>query len=465
MDTVIRNAVLVDGGESGRADQAAAIDVGIEGGRIAQLGGVMVAPQEIDAAGRYVLPGGIDGHVHLTPAGSDPRSYRWCDDFAAGSAAALAGAITTVGNMSHPGRHESVATAIARDAADGVANSRCDFFLHPILMDPSRAELDALAELHAAGHTGVKIFLSFRRFDRAVSGYLDALREVGARGGVALIHCEDVALMDCACTIMREEGRLSAEHFPAGRPVAAERAATERAVAMSEVTGCPIYVVHLSSLQALDACRAGQARGTRVEIETRPIYLFLTEERFAEAGGARYAGAPPLREARDVEGLWAALAQGSIATVATDHAPWKLADKLDPAFDATDLRLGMSELETMLPMLWWAGVRTGRLSVSRFVEITSTNPAKLFGLYPRKGTLAVGSDADLVIWNNEETRIINGADGYSNADYSPYDGWSVTGWPDVVMSRGEVMVQGGRLTNAARPGRGQLARRGPTQLR
>jgi dihydropyrimidinase len=234
---------------------------------------------------------------------------------------------------------------------------------------------------------------------------------------------------------------------------------------MGEVSGCPIYVVHLSSLAALDACRAAQARGTVVEVETRPIYLFLTEERFAEAGGARYAGAPPLRAGRDVDGLWAGLSQGSISTVATDHAPWKLADKLDPAFDATDLRLGMAELETMLPMLWWAGVRTGRLSLSRFVEVTATNPAKLFGLYPRKGTIAVGSDADLVIWDPEQTRTIDGRGGYSNADYSPYDGWSVTSWPDLVMSRGTVVVQGGRLTADAGPGRGRLAERGPTQRR
>ena len=259
----------------------------------------------------------------------------------------------------------------------------------------------------------------------------DLFRRVADLGGIALVHCEDVALMDCACTILREQGRLEAEHFPAGRPVAAERAATERAVAMGEVTGCPIYIVHLSSLAALDACRAAQARGTNVEVETRPIYLFLTEERFAEAGGARYAGAPPLRSQRDVDGLWAAMAQGSIATVATDHAPWTLAQKLDPALDATDLRLGMAELETMLPMLWWAGVRTGRLSVSRFVELTSTNPAKLFGMYPRKGTIAVGSDADLVVWNADEQRVIDGTGGYSNADFSPYDGWSVIGWPEI----------------------------------
>lgn len=460
MDCVIRGATVVTAGTV-----SPNTDIGIEGGRIVQLGGSMQAAQEIDAQGRFVLPGGIDAHVHLTAAGSEPHSYRWVDDFAAGTAAALAGGITTVGNMSHPGRDESILTAVQRDAADGSANARCDFFLHPVLMEPSAAELDAVAELHGAGHTSVKVFLSFRRFDRSVSGFLEAFRKVAALGGIAAVHCEDVALMDCACTMLREEGRLSAEHFPEGRPVAAERAATERAVAMSEVTGCPIYVVHLSSQAALDACRAAQARGTRVDIETRPIYLFLTQERFAEAGGARYAGAPPLRRETDVDALWAAMAQGSIATVATDHAPWTLAQKLDPALDATDLRLGMAELETMLPMLWWSGVRTGRLSMSRFVEVTSTNAAKLFGMYPRKGTIAVGSDADLVIWNGEQSKVIDGTGGYSNADFSPYDGWSVTGWPELVMSRGEVVVERGVLTDAAVPGRGKLAERGPSQRR
>ncbi len=462
MERIIRNARVVTSGGDGEP-----IDIGIDGGRIVQLGGAMGGDgaDELDAAGRYVLPGGIDAHVHLTPAGSDPHSWRWIDDWEAGTAAALAGGVTTVGNMSHPGSRESVADAVSRDGTDGLARARCDFFLHPVLMEPSGAELAALRELHGAGHTSVKIFLSFRRFDRAVGGYLDALRQVAAQGGIAAIHCEDVALMDCACTMLREQGRLGAEHFPAARPVAAERAATERAVAMGEVTGCPIYVVHLSSLAALDACRAGQARGTVVEVETRPIYLFLTEERFAEAGGARYAGAPPLRSERDVAGLWAGLAQGTIATVATDHAPWKLADKLDPGLDATDLRLGMAELETMMPMLWWSGVRSGRLSVSRFVEVTATNPAKLFGLYPRKGTIAVGSDADLVVWDAERTQTIDGASGYSNADFSPYDGWSTTGWPDLVLSRGDVVVEGGRLTDAARPGRGRLAVRGPSQRR
>jgi dihydropyrimidinase len=269
--------------------------------------------------------------------------------------------------------------------------------------------------------------------------------------------------MDCCCAVLREEGRTHPRHYPESRPVAAERAATERAVAFCEVTGCSVYIVHLAAKAALDSCRDAQARGLPVFIETRPLYLHLTKERFEEPDGAKYAGAPPLREQADVDALWAGIANGSVATVATDHAPWTLEQKLDPALEAPDLRQGVAELETSLPMLWWAGVRTGRISLARFVEVTATNPAKLAGMFPRKGTIAVGSDADLVLWDADATRVVDGATGQSSAGWSPYDGWSVTGWPATVVSRGEVVVDGGHLTDAARLGRGRLISRSSHQ--
>lgn len=423
----------------------------------------MQGDEEIDAAGRYVLPGGIDAHVHLTPAGSSAHSWRWIDDFATGTAAALAGGITTVGNMSHPDAGEAMAEALQRDAADGEASSRCDFVLHPILMDPSASELASIDELAAAGHTSLKIFLSFRRFEKSVDGYLAALRRAAGAGVLALLHCEDVAVIDCCCAILRDEGRTHPRHYPDSRPIAAERAATERAVAFAEITGCPIYVVHLAAGAALDACRGAQRRGLPVYVETRPMYLHLSRERFEEPDGAKYAGAPPLREQEDVAALWAGLAQGTVHTLATDHAPWHLEQKLEADLDATSLRQGAAELETSLPMLWWAGVNTGRLSLHRFVEVTATNPAKLLGLYPTKGTIAPGADADLVIWDADRTRTIDGASGHSRARWSFYDGWEVTGWPAIVLSRGEVVARDGQLTEAAAPGRGRLVARRPTQ--
>jgi dihydropyrimidinase len=453
MELVVRGGTVVTPSMQGTAD------IGIEGGRIVQLGGDMRGDREIDARGRFVLPGGVDLHVHLTPSGSSPRSWRWVDDFAHGTAAALLGGITTVGNMSHPGGDEGMTDAVARDTADGEANARCDFVLHPVLMDPTAAEIASIDDLAASGHSSIKVFLSFRRFEKSVNGYLEALRRAGKAGSLAFLHCEDIAVMDCCCAILREEGRTHPRHYPESRPVAAERAATERAVAFCEVTGCPVYVVHLAAQAALDACRAAQARGLPVYVETRPLYLHLTRARFDEPDGAKYAGAPPLREQADVDALWAGIANGSVATLATDHAPWTLEQKLDPALEAPDLRQGVAELQTSLPMLWWAGVRTGRISLRRFVEVTSTNPAKLAGLFPGKGTIGVGSDADLVLWDGDATRVVDGSAGQSAAGWSPYDGWEVTGWPTTVVSRGDIVVDDGRLTPLARPGRGRLVAR------
>ena len=440
----------------------AVTDVGIAEGRIVQLGGSMRGDEEIDAAGKYVLPGGIDGHVHLTPPSAD-RGWSWIDDFASGSAAALAGGITTIGNMSHPHSGQGMLDAFERDSADGSAHSRTDFWLHPVLMDPSAAELSQIERFFHEGHTSIKMFLSFRRFERHVDGYLDAMRLIGSLGGLALLHCEDVAIMDCCGRALVQQGRNEPRFYPEARPVAAERVATERAVSFAEVTGCPILVVHLASGEALAACQRGQARGLPIHVETRPMYLHLTRERFDEPGGAKYAGAPPLREGRDVDALWAGIASGSVATLATDHAPWKLAQKLDPANTATEMRLGVSELETSLPMLWWAGVASGRITVRRFVEITAANPAKLFGLYGRKGVIAPGADADVVVWNPDITKKIDSTGWYSNADYSPYDGWEITGWPQVVLGRGQILARHGRLTTEAAPGRGRLVAQGPTE--
>ena len=454
-----RADLVVRGGTVATVGGTAPVDVGIAGGRIVQLGGPMSGTREIDAAGLVVTPGGVDPHVHLTPPSREPHGWSWVDDFETGTRAALAGGVTTVGNISFPGRGQTLADAIDVDAKEAGDLALADYFLHPVLMEPDAANLDAIAPLHEQGHTSIKIFLSFRRFDRHVPEYLEAMRRVAAAGGIALLHCEDAAIIDCCCTLLRETGRTNPRFYPDGRPLQAEVVATQRAVGFAETTGCPTYVVHLASARALAACQDGRSRSVPVYVETRPLYLHLTRERFDEPDGAKYAGAPPLREPADVERMWAGLRFGDIDTLATDHAAWMLADKLDPNQDATELRQGVADLETCLPMLYSTGVRTGRLSLEQFVAVTSTNPAKLFGLYPRKGAIAVGSDADLVVWDVDETRVIDGRSMYSRSDFSPYDGWEVTGWPRFTISRGEVVLEG-REVLAAR-GRGQLVRRGP----
>lgn len=455
MDLILRNANAVTAG--GRSF----VDIGIYNGRIAQLGGLMTAPQEIDVGGRTVTPGGVDAHVHLTPPTRRSLDIKWSDDFYSGTRAAAAGGVTTVGNMSFPEHNESMLEGIERDVAEAATLSIVDFFMHPVLLRPTEENLANIAPLHEAGHTSLKFFMSYGNFDRNLPAFLNAMKRVKAVGGIALIHCEDHAIMACCCNILREAGKVDQRHYPATRPVFSEVISTQRAVAFSEATGCPTYVVHLASARALLACQEGRSRGLPIYVETRPLYLHLTAERHAAPDGAKYAGAPPLREKSDLDALWAGLQFGSVDTLASDHAPWSLQEKLDPAFDATNLRQGVADLETGLPMLFSAGVRTGRISLERFVAVTATNPAKLFGLYPRKGTIAVGADADLVVWDAEKKRTIDGATMNSRCDYSPYDGFEVTGWPKWTLSRGDIIFEDGVVTGLR--GRGRLAERGPHQ--
>jgi dihydropyrimidinase len=451
MDVVIRGGTVVTSGVE------AVLDVGIADGVIAQLGGEMQGDTELDAAGRYVLPGGIDAHVHLTPPGTDPGSWRWVDDFEVGTRAAAAGGITTVGNMSFPRTGEQMMVGLERDLADADANAIVDYFQHPVLLNPDDEGVAQIAALADAGHPSIKVFLSFRRFDRHVDGYLRAMKAAADAGSVVLVHCEDPAILHCCGNALAEAGKTEARYYPESRPVEAERIATERAVGYCATTGAATYVVHLSSKAALDACRTARARDLPVYVETRPIYLHLNESLFEEPDGAKYAGAPPLRADQDRDALWAGINDGTVATVATDHAPWTLAEKTDPAIPAHDLRQGMAELETMLPVLWSEGVATGRISPARFVEVTSTTAARLFGLYPRKGAIAPGSDADLIVWDPTTTKTIDGSTMHSMAGYSPYDGWDVTGWPEVTISRGEIVARGSDVTG--QPGRGRLAPR------
>lgn len=451
--------LVITGGTVATAGGAIVTDIGVTDGRIVQLGGQMSAANTIDADGLYVLPGGVDPHVHLSPPVTGPGEHSWTDDFEIGSRAALAGGVTTLGNMSFARQGEQMIEGLTRDLADADANSIADYFQHPVLLTPDEEGIEQIATLNAMGHPSIKIFLSFRRFDRNVDGFLTAMRKAAEVGSVMLIHCEDAAAMGCCGQMLDEAGRTAHRHYPESRPVEAERIATERAVGYCEITGAPSYIVHLSSQAALQACRNARARDLPLYVETRPIYLHLEKSRFDEPDGAKYAGAPPLRDDSDRDALWAGIADGTVSTVATDHAPWTLEQKTDPSLTAANLRQGMAELETIMPMLWSLGVAPGRMSLNRFVEVTSTNPAKLFGMYPQKGCIAPGSDADLVVWDPNETRTIDGSTMHSAAGYSPYDGWDVTGWPRLTLSRGDIVAEGSKVVG--QPGRGQLVPRRP----
>jgi dihydropyrimidinase len=461
-DLVVRGGTIVGPGHREVAD------VGVREGRIAQLGGAMAGRDEIDARGLLVLPGGIDAHVHLVTAGlrervadAYPDEPVWVDDFWSGSLAAIAGGITSIGNMTFPLPGETMSEAVARDAAGASAEAAVDWFLHPVLGDLGEGTAAEVQTLAAQGHTTLKVFLSHPDHVAGTPGLAEAIAAAGHAGALTLLHCEDAGILKRTGQELIEGGRGAVANFPDARPVSAEVAAVDQAIELARQTQAPVYIVHLTSAAALDRCRQARAAGLQVYVETRPLYLHLTRERFAEPDAGKYVGAPPLREQADRDALWRGLADGDVDTLCSDHAAWTLADKLDPALDVVTARQGVADLETLMPMLYSEGVVTGRITLDRFVELTSSNAARLFGLYPRKGVVAIGSDADLALWDPQESRVVDGAAMRSRAGYSVYDGWRVQGWPRYVIRRGQVVLAAGLST--ARPGQGQWLPRTRTQ--
>jgi dihydropyrimidinase len=449
-DLVVRGGTVVTAKEEFDAD------VGIVDERIAAVASGLRGRDEIDASGLMILPGGVDPHVHFSTL-DPPGTPGWVDDFWSGTRAAAAGGITTVGNMVYPWPGQTLLQALERDRATAERDAVIDVAFHPVLTDPATQPLSEIPTLAAMGHTSLKYFMSFGGFTVTPEPYLEAMRLANDERMLTLIHCEDAALLADAMSVLVASGRTAPVFYPESRPVTVEVAATARAAAFANQTQAPTYVVHLSSAGALEEVRRGRARGAPMWIETRPMYLFLTEERFAEPDAGKYFGQPPLRTTHDREALWQALVDGEIDTVATDHAPWLYADKTAPGLDITSIPPGVADLDVMLPMLWSEGVTTGRISRQRFVGLSSTNAARLLGLYPRKGTIAPGSDADLVLWDPAESRPVQAARFASNSDYSPYEDWPVTGWPRMTISRGEIIVRDGNVD--AQRGRGRVPRR------
>jgi dihydropyrimidinase len=454
LDLVIRGATVVTPGHQEVAD------IGIADGRIAQLGGAIAGARELAAGGLLAIPGGIDAHTHLMHQGLGDRldPPTWVDDFWSGSRAAIAGGVTTIGNMTFPlpgdgGTVETPGAAISREMAGAAPEAAVDWFLHSVLVDPAALAAGDVAALARDGHASVKIFLSDPDVAADEPALAAAASAAQAAGVVTLLHCEDGAMLRQSGARLMAEGRGAVANFPEARPVAAEVAAVDQAIGIARRTGARVYIVHLSSAAALDRCRQARAAGLPVYVETRPLYLHLTSERFTEPDAGKYVGAPPLREASDREALWAGLAAGDVDTVCSDHAPWTLDAKLDPALNAVTARQGVADLETLMPMLYSEGVLTGRISLDQFVALTSANAARIFGLYPRKGAIAVGSDADIALWDPAHRRTIDGARMQSLAGYSVYDGWQVQGWPKFVLRRGHLVLADGEL--AARPGTGE----------
>jgi dihydropyrimidinase len=444
--------LLIRRGRVVNADGVRDADVRIVGSQIAEIGPGL-KPRDgarvIDALARLVMPGGIDPHTHLHPG--------FVDDMTSGSMAALAGGVTTIGTFANATQNETLTAAIDRMAARVKAEAIADVILHPSVWPPSPDTIAAMKAIADAGQPSFKIFLTRSDFGARLPLVIQQLEAARDAGVVTLMHCEDGALLAAAVRRLEAAGRTSLRDYGESRPIIAEVAATHQAAALCESTRAPIYIVHLSSARALEATRAARRAKAPLFVETRPLYLHLTSEKMRGPDAPLYVGQPPLREPEDREAMWRGVADGAIDVLATDHAPWTREQKLDPSLTITRLRPGVSDLQTMLPMFFSEGVHARKMHVRRFVEMTSTNAARIFGLYPKKGVIREGSDADITIWDAKRTAPVMAANDHSKSDYSAYEGWKVTGWPVTTIRRGEVVYDAGKIIGQA--GSGELVRR------
>jgi dihydropyrimidinase len=453
-ELLIRNGLIVN------ADGRIMADVRIRGEQVAEIGANLkpgAGAREIDAKGMLLLPGAVDTHTHLNAEPpTPPRPNGNTDDYVSGSSAGLAGGATTLSNFI-PMLEGETPEAYAERVKGAIHKSAiADFFIHVNMgNEPAKFTKSLFDKLAGMGFVSTgEDFLARVSFDQNAVAWYKAFKASGPTGVLSMLHCEDASIMAEAQERLMAEGLGSIHNFSQSAPAIAEVVAVQRAVAIAEATGSPIYILHTSSGRALQVAEEAMHRGLPVYVETRPMYLHLTAEVYQRPDAGLYLGGPPLRDKWDQDMLWAGIAKGTVHTIGTDHTGYSKESKLDPTQTLANKRMGLNNLQDYLPMMFSEGVVKERITLEQFVAVTSTNAAKLFGLYPRKGVIQVGSDADIVMWDPKLTKKIKDEEQFSNAKYSTYAGWQVTGWPKTTVRRGEVVYSDGKIV--AKPGSGKF---------
>ncbi|MFN3723307.1 MAG: dihydropyrimidinase [Paracoccaceae bacterium] len=444
--------LIIRGGTLATAADVYKADVGVRDGKIVQIGlDLGEAARVIDASDLYVLPGGIDSHVHIAQASGD--GIVMADDFVSGTRSALCGGNTMVMPFCLPKHGQSLRAALRDYHALAEAACYTDVSFHVIIPDPTDQVLgQEIPALVADGYTSFKVFMTYeglRLNDAQILATMDAAQGAGA---LVMVHCENEDVIRFLADRAERSGDLVPAAHARTRPVSAEREATHRAMSLAEVVDVPVVIVHVSNREAMEEIARARARGNRVVGETCPQYLVLTADDLEamDWSGAKFVCSPPPRTTADQTACWEGIRTGVFDLVSSDHCPFLYDDptgKLNPKGRTSFRHVpnGIPGVETRLPILFSEGVSKGRIDLCRFVALTSTNQAKTYGLYPQKGTIAIGSDADLTLWDPRAERTITHADLHDGSDYTPYEGLAVTGWPLTVILRGKVMVDNGEL--------------------
>ncbi len=449
MTLLIKNGIVVTASDLYEGD------VFVDGEKISAIGSslAMNADRVIDAKGKYLFPGGIDVHTHLDmPFGGTTSA----DDFESGTIAAAHGGTTTVVDFAIQYKGQTLHHAWNTWMKKAEGKAAIDYGFHMIiteLSDQVELEMDALVR---QGVTSFKLFMAYPGvFMMDDASIFRALLRTGKNGGTICMHAENGGVIDVLVKKALAEGKTAPKYHALTRPARAEAEATHRAIALAEIADVPIYIVHLSAAEALEMVTEARDRGLPAFAETCPQYLFLSSDHYGDPGseGAKYVMSPPLRPKETQDRLWRGLAFNDLQAISTDHCPFCMKEqKTMGKGDFSKIPNGAPGIETRMSLVYDGGVRAGRISLNRFVELTATSPARIFGLFPRKGTIAPGSDADIVIFDPEKTQRLSTKTLDMTVVYNPYEGREVTGVTDTVISRGNVVIDAGKLSGRAGSG-------------
>ncbi len=432
-------------------------DLGIVGECIGEIGTDLKGDETINATGKLVLPGAIDPHVHLQmPAGATQSS----DDWQSGTIAAAQGGTTTILDFVEPSQGESLIAALETRRAQAHGKAVIDYGLHMTLRNDDPSTLAEIPDVVSAGITSFKTYMTYEGLRLDDAALLRSMASVRNSGGIVMVHAENDAAIDYLRTRFVSEKRTAPRFHAFSRPATVEVEAVHRALSLAEIVRCSLYVVHVSTERGGKAIARARLRGQPVFGETCPQYLLLTDAEYERPGfeGAKFVCSPPLRSPENAATLWRLLADGVLQTVGTDHCPFYFVGQKDLGRDSfVKIPSGIPGIELRLALLYSFGVLEDKLSMNRWVQACCTAPAKIFGLYPRKGSLQSGADADMVIFDPHKNVTISRAILHENVDYTPYDGLALRGYPTMTISRGEVICKAGRFVG--RKGRGRYISR------
>ena len=455
--------LVIRGGTVATAVDTMQADVAVKGGIIAAIGrGLGAGAREIDAAGKLVLPGGVDTHAHIEQVASNGQMN--ADTFASATRSAAFGGTTSVICFACQHRGDSLKAVHDDYAARAKRGAVIDYSFHLLLTDPTPTVLEEeLPALVKAGNASIKVFMTYDLMNVGDEALLDIMIKARELGALVAVHAENNGMISWLGKRLVERGYTDARYHAVSHPRGSEAEAFHRLIAFSELIDQPVIIYHVATAEGAAVIREARGRGVKVFAETCTQYLFLTREDLVKppGEGAKWVCSPPLRDKADQEALWQALALGDLQIVTSDHAPYtldengKYAHGANPSFKQTSN--GMPGLETRLPMLFDAMVSKGRYGVNAFVKWTATEPARLYGLAGRKGTIAIGADADIAIWDPDRKVTLSDEMVHDNTGYTPFAGRELTGWPTTVVRRGDVIIENG--TCAAEPGSGTFMAR------